>query len=325
MDFPAFIKLVESKTGRPMKQYGVRWKGHCPAHDDQSPSFSCWLADDGWICVNCFAGCTTRQIYKALEVEKKDMGPPLRPGMSRTAAARPATPSAPHSANKNGHPGRNKPDYPNARAAVDAVAALLRRQHPEIERTNCFRYCTADAKLYAAVIRFRNPKTFRPIARAADGKWQIGDPPILIWFPYHAERLGNAKTVHVPEGEKCVLALEKYGLVATTSAHGAQCADKTDWKILSGKNIYLWPDRDGPGEGYIFDVWLHLRAICPQIKVVRLPGLPEGGDICDWLKQHKPWTEDEIKAALAEEIDLAKTYPSPPPAPPPDSAEVENT
>ena len=40
------------------------------------------------------------------------------------------------------------------------------------------------------------------------------------------------------------------GLDATTSAHGANAAEKTDWRPLAGLEVVLAPDNDANGEKY---------------------------------------------------------------------------
>ena len=72
------------------------------------------------------------------------------------------------------------------------------------------------------VIRFALPdgdKQYRPIHLAKDG-WRIGDPsgPLPL---YRLDELPAAGTVWVTEGEKAADAAREIGLVATTSAHGA--------------------------------------------------------------------------------------------------------
>ena len=59
----------------------VKWQGNnrlmaiCPCHDDQNPSLSVELADDGKILVHCFAGCSTNDIVAALGLEMTDLFP----------------------------------------------------------------------------------------------------------------------------------------------------------------------------------------------------------------------------------------------------------
>ena len=47
---------------------GAGWKCPCPAHDDQHPSLSICLGDDGRILVHCHAGCQTESVMAAINL-----------------------------------------------------------------------------------------------------------------------------------------------------------------------------------------------------------------------------------------------------------------
>ena len=67
-----------------------------------------------------------------------------------------------------------------------------------------------------------------------DGRWCLRgmpDPRPL----YNLPKLADAERVYVTEGEKATDALCSIELTATTSAHGSQSPDKTDWSPLWGK------------------------------------------------------------------------------------------
>ncbi len=89
----------------------------------------------------------------------------------------------------------------------------------------------------------------------------------------------------MPEGEKAADAARSIGLVATTSAHGSASPEQTDWSDLAGKEVVLLPDNDPPGRKYADEVASILAKLtpAPQVKIVELPGLPEKGDIVEWI------------------------------------------
>jgi hypothetical protein len=96
--------------------------------------------------------------------------------------------------------------------------------------------------------------------------------------------------------------------VATTSAHGAKGADKSDWTPLAGKEVVLLPDNDAPGEDYARAVIGVLARLGPRprVRIVRLPGLPEGGDIVEWNESLRDsWGPDEARAELERLADAA--------------------
>lgn len=87
------------------------------------------------------------------------------------------------------------------------------------------------------------------------------------------------------EGEKAADALRSIGLTATTSAHGAKSADKTDWRPLAGKEVILWPDNDAAGRTYIESVIAILTKLTPTpaMKLLQVDDFPAGGDAADFV------------------------------------------
>src|SRR5215208_3828371 len=53
---------------------GNRAKAFCPAHDDQNnPSLSIGVGEDGKVLLKCFAGCTVEDVVAALDLEMGDL------------------------------------------------------------------------------------------------------------------------------------------------------------------------------------------------------------------------------------------------------------
>jgi putative DNA primase/helicase len=147
------------------------------------------------------------------------------------------------------------------------------------------------------------PKQCRPIHRT-DAGWIIGDPPGL-WPIYRGDELPATGTVWVSEGEKATDAARGLRLSATTSAHGSSSADKSDWTPLAGRDVVILPDHDEPGRKYAHDVVKILMRLDPpaRVKIVALPGLPDGGDIVEYIADYpgdKPKEIAERIIALAD-------------------------
>lgn len=65
---------------------------------------------------------------------------------------------------------------------------------------------------------------------------------------YGLDRLGDARQVIVVEGEKCRDALVKAtGRTVVSWPGGTQGVKHCDWSPLTGRNVVIWPDADGPG------------------------------------------------------------------------------
>lgn len=123
------------------------------------------------------------------------------------------------------------------------------------------------------------------------------------------------KAVFFVEGEKCAAALQSIGLCSISTLGGSMAPNKTDFSPLSGfVSVFILPDNDEPGAKYaatIADILASLEKP-PKVKTVRLPGLPEAGDVVDWLKTLVPgWDgfgpidaglHDELQSKLRAEI-----------------------
>jgi hypothetical protein len=114
--------------------------------------------------------------------------------------------------------------------------------------------------------------------------------------PYHLDELAAAKAaangapwrVYIVEGEKDVDRLRSsWGVLATTNPGGAS-AGRSKWRSeynqhFAGADVAIIADNDDVGR-------VHARAAAAQLtpvaSIVRIPvlgGLPEGGDISDWI------------------------------------------
>jgi hypothetical protein len=131
-------------------------------------------------------------------------------------------------------------------------------------------------------------KTYRPCHQAEDGTWRLAKPrgPLPL---YNLPTLLTAPMdtiIPVLEGEKCVELARAAGLThATTSAHGAQAPQLTDWSPLAGRRVAIIPDQGRRGDEYAMKVVRRLNSLAPpaKVEIVRLPGLGEGEDIEQWL------------------------------------------
>ena len=162
-------------------------------------------------------------------------------------------------------------------------------------------------------------KQVLPFFRVNGRGFKAGGPkaPVL----YGADRLDGAEVVFVVEGEKCASALHSLGLAAVSTQGGANKAESGDWPALAGvTRVCVLPDNDPPGERYTRDVCRALARLDPPpaVSVARLPGLPEKGDVVDWLQARlSDWNgfdsiPEDRRGELAAEL-LALTEQAEPP------------
>lgn len=164
-------------------------------------------------------------------------------------------------------------------------------------------YTDAAGAEVMRVARFNLPdgdKQFRPVCKGKGG-WKIGDPSGLLPL-YHLPELFGAGPAYVCEGEKATDAARALGLTATTSAHGSSSAAKTDWTPLAGRDVAILPDNDEPGRKYRREVSAILLRLDPpaRVRVVNLPGLPEGGDVVEYVAAAGDTNPDAIRDRIEE-------------------------
>lgn len=189
-------------------------------------------------------------------------------------------------------------------------------------------YQNPDGFISSYVYRFDLPdgnKETRPLTLwvSPDGsrvtwRWKGPEEPRPI---YHLNQLYDRPDapVLVVEGEKaaCAAADLLPSFVATTSPFGSKSPDKADWSILKGREVTIWPDRDGPGEQYAVAVARLARAAgAVSIRIVNwndtptelVPSLESGMDIADL--ENKGWSVEQI----AGMVEVARAAPDHGPA-----------
>lgn len=144
-----------------------------------------------------------------------------------------------------------------------------------------FDYLDEDENLVFQVCRGPG-KTFRQ--RRPNGKGWIWDLKGVRRIPYHLpELLKDAGTVFIPEGEKHVDALRAIGLRATCNPMGAGKWRDEYSEFLRNEDVVILPDNDEAGLKHAETIALSLRGIAARTRILNLPGLPEKGDVIDWL------------------------------------------
>jgi len=280
-----FLSALADRNCDP-KQNGNGWSARCPAHEDRRPSLSVSEGDDGRTLVWCHAGCSVESICDAAGLRVAD----LMTDDSSTASTQPAKirEKRQYSRQPNGKPATT---YPTAKAAI----ADLECKHGK--RSALWTYHDEHSNPVGVIVRWDKAggKDIRPVARRGEG-WTIGgmsEPRPL----YRLRDLAGADRVYICEGEKAADAAHKIGLTATTSAHGSQSPDKTDWSPLAGKDCVILPDNDDPGGKYADTVAAILVKLTPVpvVKIVDLPGLPARGDIFDWVKARPDADAGELR------------------------------
>jgi hypothetical protein len=163
--------------------------------------------------------------------------------------------------------------------------------------------------LYQSV-RFE-PKDFRQRRPAGKDKWAWnlqGVRRVLYNLP---ELLAAPpeRPVFVVEGEKDVENLRQIEVLATTNAMGAGKWLPEYGEALRGRHVVVLPDNDRAGREHAEAVARSLDGVAASVLVVEPPGLPEKGNVSDWLA-----AEGNDKRRLLELVAAAQdSFSVPPP------------
>jgi hypothetical protein len=255
---------------------GNGFKCRCPAHADRNPSLSIYQRPGDRVRLKCFAGCAEEEIIRALGVRKQNL---FTDHQQTSVAGRAHQPSR-----------------------VFATAEEAAKAHGLGEPHRGWAYCDATGKEVGRTLRWDRPggKEIRPLSVRPDG-WSLCAPPA----PRHLFNLpaliaSETAVAYVVEGEKKVDALTSLGFLATTSMGGASAPHKSDWSVLADRSVVILPDNDEPGRKYAEAVTRLLHLAGATVRIVELPGLPEGGDVADLFDQ---CASDQERKALRERIE----------------------
>lgn len=154
-------------------------------------------------------------------------------------------------------------------------------------------------------VRRYEPKTFRP--HKPDGKAGYPDGPRPLYGLGRLQEAGASSLVFVVEGEKDADRLAEAGLVAVTCAGGANAAGKTDWSPLAGREMVVLPDHDKAGRAFAQAVVGLLHGSAAEVRVLDLaehwPGMPDKGDVSDWLDADPDGHDGEMLVRLFDAAD----------------------
>ena len=176
-------------------------------------------------------------------------------------------------------------------------------------------YPDADGNLILQVVRtLSGEPRFRQ--RRPDDRggwiWSVKDIPGHNQLLYRLPGLRSSgdAAVWITEGEKDADRLHDEGLIATTNIGGAgkwrhECAVE-----FRGKHCVVLQDNDKAGRDHVATVARSLKGIAASVKVLLLPGLPEKGDVSNWLDDVGTSEDLERLGREAQEYRLSAADPA---------------
>ena len=250
-------KIIEAVVAAGFEHDEMTGRCQCPAHGGEGFNLAINEADDGAAIMHCHShGCTASAVCQAIGIAESTMFP------------------------QEGYVHVSTKPKVRYYATLDEAIRASRLTH-NLAEVGCWDYCDERGQLAGRVLRLddgRGGKTFRQYSRFPDGwacKAMPGKRPL-----YNLPRILSEDVVIVCEGEKAADYVNASGLVATTSSQGSKSADRSNWNVLAGKEVWIVPDNDEPGRQYASDVQKLLPSSC-TIRVYDTSSLIAGGDLAD--------------------------------------------
>ena len=226
----------------------------CPAHEDHTPSGSLKeVTPGGDVLIHCHAGCSFDEIRGAL-------------GLPKSAFFA-------NSEGSGGSDHSDRRDNGNDSARVRKVVAT-------------YSYRNLLGVEVFQVVRTEPKGFFQHSPDGRGGYHNSVKNAEMVLYRLTELRAGitGAKTVFVAEGEKDADAVSALGLVATTNPGGAGKWREQYSATLANADVVILPDNDEPGRRHAQLVAKALDGKAASVRVLAFPGLPEKGDVSDWLR-----------------------------------------
>ena|GEM_PF-3886147 len=256
---------------------GDGWVARCPAHEDRHASLSVGTGDDGRALVNCHAGCAQEAVVGAVGLRMADLYPRTDP--------RPARGSAPG-------------------------------------RETRYRVRMADGSLSAECIehvRLDHADGTKRLWWKRDGRKGLRGVSPTSFALYRIDDLvssGSDRAVIV-EGERAADALHDLDISVVGTVTGAATIPCRDALLaLSGLDVVLWPDGDGPGRQHMTRIAAELDGIARSMVWVTPPSdIPTGWDAADAAPDHARRLIAEARPAEASPAVVVQVVVPQPPSP----------
>lgn len=281
-----------------LKKDGPHYKGCCPFHNEETPSF---VVTPKKGLFKCFGCGKAGDVIKFLEYQ----GMPFKEAVkylsdpNNTAAVEHGTIIKEES--------KKKKQASVWRQIVPAVPVpgmkFIFTKHGEASMK--WAYHDANGSLVGYVCRFELPggkKETLPYIYATDGtrkqwKWLGFEKPRPL-YDLHILEKTPTKSVLLVEGEKAAEAAKKLfpQTNVTTWIGGSNAVKSTNFSSLRGRVVILWPDNDAPG----FKAMLEINDIIKEYAQTRWvinEDFPKGWDIAD-----SNWTPEEAREYTSTHI-----------------------
>lgn len=283
-----------------LKKDGSGWKGLCPFHAEKTASFNVYT--ERYHCFGCGANGDVFEFtmwqynVKFPEACKILGGEKLPPKAKPTPRDRAKLEKSIYDGIELVTPVPTDAELIKAKKKTPPIWNPKRERMTTYKPSMVFEYHSVDGQLLGYVLRveFEDDKITPSImwCRWGDTQgWCHYTPPDPRPL-YNLHKLnGNDAPVLIVEGEKAADAahklLPKY--VVVTWQGGTQAVKKSDWSVLKGRRVTIWPDADQPG----IDAAEQIAGIIGECKIIQWDtDKSKGWDAADALTER--WTEEKV-------------------------------
>ena len=191
--------------------------------------------------------------------------------------------------NPDWKPHKNKP---TVRRPKQKFVKPPKNSKPEIKghpiETYCYRDTDGEPLFYITKYIINEKKVFTTYSYNGT-EWQKKAWPSNR--PIYGLELLNSKPILIVEGEKCANALRvvcrQYTVISWPG--GGNAVDKTDWDVLAGRDILIWPDADTAGKTAAEKIAFNLYGKTKSLKILNITDRPKGWDCADAVEDGWTW------------------------------------
>jgi putative DNA primase/helicase len=242
------------------REYGGGFRARCPAHQGNSDtSLSIKEGDDGRALLTCHASCGIPQIVDALGLGMVDLFT--------------------HNGSSSGSSVKKVARKTSSSPRGDDEEILTTDDLPD----GTYWEFTAPSGEVLYIQRHKGAY----YQKICEDRWKKGlDGVTQVLYGLHelVDGVRAGKTIYHFEGPKDVeTARSKLGVVGTTSG-GVKTWRPEFRSHYIGADVVIVPDNDNEGRQYAETVAQSIAPVAKRVRVAELPGLPEKGDLTDWLE-----------------------------------------
>lgn len=252
----SIVEVIEGRFGIKLQKKGREHIGLCPFHGDKKPSMSVNESKGTFYCFACGVG---GGVYKFYEMMGTDAPKAVRSDFVREIM-----------------PEDTWQEISPYKCEITSHFKL-----GKISKKYVYRTISGDPSFYVCRWDLEGgKKDIRPIS-CWNGEW-VWKQPGMGRTLYNAHKLKTTtEWVIVVEGEKCADYLSERisDIPVLTWCGGANAISKSNWKLLNGMNLILWPDSDEAGEIAMEEI--AYSGDYGKVFTIDVSGLPDKTDAAD--------------------------------------------